>query len=110
LRAETKGILVWYLHGVLTLRSILFIISVLMVRFFVLCTLQSSCTRCSGYFRHRIALCISWTCHMVPSGVHEKDMADTSKIAVAHSVIEGTGASQQGDITFQEHTIFELRS
>ena len=47
---------------------------------------------------------------MVPSGVHEKDMADTSKIAVVHSVIEGTGASQQGDITFQEHTIFELRS
>jgi len=40
---------------------------------------------------------------MVPSGVHEKDMADTPKIVLAYSVIEETEA-RQGCI--QDDTIF----
>lgn len=45
--------------------------------------LQSTCARCSSYTWCCAPLCISWTCHMVPSGVYEKDMADTSKIVLA---------------------------
>lgn len=40
---------------------------------------------------------------MVPSGVHEKDMADTSKIVLAHSVIEETEAWRD---SVQDHTNF----
>jgi hypothetical protein len=41
---------------------------------------------------------------MVPSGVHEKDMADTSKIVLAYSVIEET-ETWLGYI--QKHTFFQ---
>lgn len=40
---------------------------------------------------------------MVPSGVHEKDMADTSKIVLAYSVIEETEA-RRGSIC--DRTLF----
>jgi len=40
---------------------------------------------------------------MVPSGVHEKDMADTPKIVLAYSVIEETEARRD---YIQDGTIF----
>ncbi|WVZ56528.1 hypothetical protein U9M48_007043 [Paspalum notatum var. saurae] len=44
---------------------------------------KPTCSRCSSYLRCCSTLRIRRTCHMVPSGVHEKYMADTSKIALA---------------------------
>ena len=64
---------------------------------------QSTCARCSSYPWCCAALCIRWTCHMVPSGVHEKDMADTPKIVLAYSVIEETEARRD---YIQDGTIF----
>lgn len=40
---------------------------------------------------------------MVPGGVYEKDMADTSKIVLAYSVIEET---ETGQDSIEDHTFF----
>jgi hypothetical protein len=40
---------------------------------------------------------------MVPSGVHEKDMADTSKVVLEYSVIEETDAMRD---SVQDYTVF----
>jgi hypothetical protein len=51
------------------------------------CARRSSCPRCCSTLR------LHGTRRMVPSGVHEKDMADTAQIVLAqyiYSVIEET--------------------